>query len=474
MFIARERELAILEECYQADGLQMVPVWGRRRVGKTKLLNEFARNKERVHFFTARRTTARENLAALSAALQTWYDPDAPEQGADEGLPVYSSFEAALSRAFSEAQNKRTILVIDEYPYLAESYAGVSSLLQGLIDTNQSRSALMLVLCGSSMSFMEHQVLGEKSPLYGRRTAQLKVEPFDYFDSARLMGCSDPVRAVELYSMVGGVPLYLEQLDSAHTTEWNIANRLLGSGRFLYAEPANFLLQEVSSPAPYTAVVDAVAHGRVRPVEIADATGIQGPNVNEHLRKLGELGVVRRDTPVGKANKKQVVYRISDNLFSFWHTFVPRYAQAIELGREREVAKRIVDRDLATYVGHTFEEVCRQWLARQISSGNINILPSQIGSWWGTDPIARTSTDVDVVALGSEGEVVCGECKWQTNPVGSDVVETLHIRSRLVAESPIDVHLYVFSKAGFADSARREADRLGNVTLLGVEELFEP
>lgn len=472
MFVARKWELQLLEDCLASESFQMVPVWGRRRVGKTRLLNEFARGKGRVHFFTAGETTAQENLARLSAAVLSWYDPDAIGLDVNAEAPVFPSFEAALSKAFSEATEIRTILIIDEYPYLAKSYPGISSLLQRLIDANKDSSRLMLILCGSSMSFMEEQVLGEKSPLYGRRASQMKVEPFDYLDSALMLGSDDPVRAVELVSLVGGIPLYLEQLDASRSTEWNIANRLLGQGRFLYAEPKSFLLQEVSSPAPYMAVIDALAAGRTKPAEVADVTGIAGPNAIDYLKKLGGLGIVSRETPVGRAKKKQVSYRICDNLFRFWHSFVPRYGQAIELGQEPAVARRIVQRDLNAFVGHAFESLCREWLMRQIADGRIDILPLRIGRWWGTDVIARMQANVDVVALGADGELVCGECKWTKEPVGADTIELLAQRAVSVAEAPKTVSLYVFSKSGFADSARREADRLGNVRLVDLHEMF--
>ena len=472
MFVARENEMRLLQDLYESGTFQMIPIWGRRRVGKTRLISEFVSDKPRTHFFMARRTTARENLAALSAAIMSWNDPANGSMGLMPATPVFPSFEAALSHVFADARDERTILVIDEYPYLAESYPGISSLLQSLIDSGRDASRLMLILCGSSMSFMEHQVLGEKSPLYGRRTSQLKLEPWDCFDAQKLLRAEDPLRAIELYSLVGGVPLYLEQLDAGRPTEWNIANVLLGQGRMLYAEPQSLLLQEFSSPASYEAVLSAIARGRTRPAEIADATGIQSPNVNEYLRRLSEWGVVVRRTPVGRANRHQVSYRISDNLLGFWHAFVPRYGQAIDLGLTDEVARRIVECDLSTWVGHVFEEVCRQWLVRRAASGEGGVLPMRVGSWWGTGPALREQVDVDVVMVGSDGELVCGECKWTASPVGADVIETLAHRADLVMDGPASLQLIVFSKSGFADSARREADRRGNVRLVELAELF--
>ncbi len=354
MFVARTKELGILEDAYATDTFQMVVVYGRRRVGKTRLLQEFCAPKPHVAYFTARETSANRNLQLLSEALlnTTGRSTDA--------TPVYPSMDAALRAAFARGRDERLVFVIDEFPYLAASNPEVPSLLQELVDKNHESSHLMLILCGSSMSFMEHQVLGHQSPLYGRRTAQIKVEPFDAMDAALMLTDANPVRAVELYSLVGGVPLYLEQLEPSHTTEWNIGLRMLGQGRFLYAEPENFLLQEVRSPALYNAVTDAVASGCTRANDIASACGMSSSATAGYLSSLAELGVVGRFEPVGPHGRKDVRYHLTDNLFRFWHTFVPRYGALVEAGMEAEAAQRIVRRDLATYVGHSFEVVCRQ------------------------------------------------------------------------------------------------------------------
>lgn len=470
MFVAREKELALLQTRYDSGRFELVVIYGRRRVGKTRLIREFVSNKSDVYFFTARQTSAKENLASLSAAVLAPYTKEA---ALDIGLdaPCFSTFEAAFARVFANARDRRTVLVVDEYPYLAKSYPGVSSLLQTLVDAQRESSQLMIILCGSSMSFMEHQVLGEKSPLYGRRTAQLKVEPFDFFDAQRLLGVKDMQRAVELYALVGGIPLYLEELDASLSPEENIAERLLGLGCYLYAEPQNYLLQEVQSPAVYQAIVEAIAHGRTRPAEIADATGISSSNVSEYLAKLCELSLVRRITPVGVAHKKQVLYRMADNLFGFWYAFVPRYLGAIEAGQARAVASRIVSRELSTYVGHVFEEVCHQWLVRQLCQGRFDMLLAKAGCWWGTDPALREQVDVDVVALGADGEVVAGECKWKNEPIGADVIETLAYRANLVRSEATRVELVTFSKSGFTTGAIHEAHRRGNVTLVTLDEM---
>lgn len=483
MFVGRHRDMRILQEAYEAPGLQMVVVYGRRRVGKTSLLHEFAKDKPHVRYFTAQETSAAENLRLLSDRLlenvsskgPMMLEPSDPARA----LPHFGSFEAAFEHVFAEAREQRTVLVLDEYPYLAQSYPPLSSLLQSLIDAaiqssqraGEDESQLFLVLCGSSLSFMEHQVLGEKSPLYGRRTAQVRVEPFDVFDAGELLGSPSPQKVVELYSLVGGIPLYLEKLQPTKSVASNIATSILRPGAYLYVEPQNYLMQAVANPAQYNAVITAIAKGCVRSKDISDATGQSTPAVNKLLTNLMEMRIVERVTPLVRANKKQVRYRLADELFRFWFSFAPRYATAIEADMAEAVAQRIAEpQALSTYVGPAFEEVCRQWLIRMMRSGAIPILPRAVGTWWGSDPRSRQPEEIDIVVEGADGELLVGECKWRHEKTGLEVLQTLRRRASLL-ERPVTTY-YLFSRSGFTAACRKQAEELGNVQLLTVEEMF--
>lgn len=471
MFIAREQELASLTSTYQTPGFQMSVVYGRRRVGKTCLLRKFIEDKPRSIFFTALESTASDNLIALSRAIYLSDHPSSMNDLEPAAFPRFASFEDALRNIFVQAQEARLPFVIDEYPYLANSYPAISSLLQSLIDEQKGTSQLHLILCGSFMSFMEHQVLGHKSPLYGRRTMQLKVTPFDYLDAADMLPDANPARIVELYAIAGGVPLYLEQLDSARSTEWNIAHRALSTGALLNAEPLNYLLQEVRNPATYNAVIAAIARGCVRPAEISDAIHIDRARVDAYLKNLVELLIVERTAPVMDSNRKKVRYRIIDNLFRFWYTFMPKYGSLVDAGRSDAVARRLMEKEFPTFVGSAFEDVCRQWIMRQVGGDAIDILPQEIGSWWGTDPRSRKQEEIDVVARSIDGELLLGECKWRNEAVDVDVLDKLAERAGLFTAT--EKQLYLFAKAGFTNACRTKAKRMGNVRLVGLEEMLE-
>ena len=464
-FVGRKRELAVLEDLYGRGGFQMPVIYGRRRVGKTALINRFIEGKPAM-VFTARESTARENLAALSRAVLA-LERGAKEVALEEAAPVFESFEAAFAALFRLGRERRVVFAIDEFPYLARSERSVSSLLQGMIDREKASSSLFLILCGSSMSFMEHQVLGYESPLYGRRTAQVKVEPFDVFEAAALMQWATPEQVVAYYGMVGGIPLYLEQFDESRSVEENLAQRLLRPDSFLYGEPDAFLQQELRDPAPYNAIIQAIAAGTGKPKEIAEQAGVERSALPAYLGALMELGLVAREQPVLDANRKKVRYRLADNLFRFWYRFVPRYMTPLQAGREHEVASLIAGERLSTYLGPVYEQVCGQWLLYRASAQGLPLV-LDVGRWWGADPQRREQAEIDLVAPCDDGSVVFGECKWRNRPLGAEVIDALAHRSQLVAAD--GRRLFAFSKEGFTDAARRRAREL-DVRLVSLSEM---
>ena len=237
MFVGRHAELQKLRSLYQEDAFQCAVIYGRRRVGKTTLINEFVKDKDTV-FFTGLETNSRENLENLSQSIYNL-------QQRDGIAPVFPTFKAAFDALYEIAKENHIVFVIDEYPYLARSYQGMSSLLQLQIDEKYKHSKLFLILCGSSMSFMENQVLGYKSPLYGRRTAQFKVRPFDFFETKEFYTGFDSYDLATIYGITGGIPQYLAQMNDKLSVEENIKMNFLNASAYLFEEPTNLLKQEV-------------------------------------------------------------------------------------------------------------------------------------------------------------------------------------------------------------------------------------
>ena len=380
----------------------------------------------------------------------------------------FASFQAALEYVFRLAENERIILTIDEYPYVARSSKSLASTLQLLIDKYKDTSKLMLILCGSSMSYMEDHVLAYKAPLYGRSTAQMKILPFDFEESCRYFNnLSDEDKAL-IYGVVGGTPQYLLQMSDKLSVEENIKNTYLNPMSFLYEEPINLLKQEVREPAIYTAIITAIATGHTRMSEISSKVGEDTNVCSNYLKNLMNLGIIRRETPYGEKTSKKSIYSIEDNMFYFWYRFVLSNNSVIARGATDMVYKRI-EPQLSNYMGRVFEEICMQYLWKQLLEGNAPIEFVSLGRWWGNDPIQKAQAEIDIMGEQDSDSALFAECKWRNENVDLDILETLIGRSKLFRYT--NVHYYLFSKSGFTKGCMEKAEEMGNVTLVSYGDI---
>ncbi len=461
MFIGRKKELAKLNQLYNSGTFQFPVIYGRRRVGKTALINEFVNEKE-VIFFTGIESNAIQNLENLSRSIFTY------TAGFDDS-PLFPSFQAALEYVFKLAEEKQIVLVIDEYPYVAKAYKALSSILQILIDKNKDSSKLFLILCGSSMSFMEEQVLGYQSPLYGRRTAQFKVQPFDFAESCKYFQHFSAQVMAEIYGIVGGTPQHLLQMNDNLSVEENIKSRLLDTSAYLFEEPNNLLKQEVREAALYNAIITAVAAGSTKLSEIASKVGEETSACAACLKKLISLGIIKKETPFAEKSSKKTIYIIADNLFRFWYRFIPGNLSILQNGMI-DLAYKNISGQLNSYMGAVFEEICKQYLWELNRQGKAAFPFSDLGRWWGNDPKRKRETELDIIATDGKSSALFAECKWTKEKVDVSVLETLTERSQLFKYS--STHLYLFSRSGFTKSCTEAAAKSGNVTLLTFEEIM--
>lgn len=331
MFYCREEELRIMNQRYEKNRFECIVIYGRRCVGKTVLINEFCKDKPTV-YFSALNASVRENLEALSKAIYTYKNPEG------ESGPVYQGFEDALAEITVLAKEKRLVFVIDDELYF--------------------------ILCGSSMSFMEYQVLGYESPLYGRRTAQLKIQALTYREmTAFHSGLSVEDQAL-LYGVTGGVPHYINKLDVEEDLDEAILNNLFHTSSYLFEEPENLLKQKLRKPAVYNSIITAIAGGASRSNEISTKVGLESGICAKYLRVLVELGILKKETPVTEKPGKRTIYMIEDNFFRFWCRFVPKNMSMISAGRIRQVYDLAVKRFYPDYMGLIFEKMCQEYLLR--------------------------------------------------------------------------------------------------------------
>ena len=460
MFIGREKELKTLDRLYQSDQFEFVVIYGRRRVGKTALINHFIDDKQAIYFMGVE-SNEKQNLENFSKSIIEFSSGIQAETS-------FSSYQAALEYVFKLAEKERVILAIDEYPYVARSSKSLASTLQMLIDKYKDHSKLMLILCGSSMSYMEDHVLAYKAPLYGRRTAQMKILPFDFEECCTYLSRLSDEDKAYIYGIVGGTPQYLLQINDKLSVEDNIKNTYLNPTSFLYEEPLNLLKQEVREPAIYNAIITAVATGHSRMSEISTKVGESTTVCSGYLKNLIDLGIIKKETPYGEKTSKKSIYSIEDNMFYFWYRFVPDNMSAIARGAATLVYRRI-KAQLNDYMGRVFEEICAQYLWKLLLEGNVPIEFTSLGRWWGNDPRKRAQTEIDIVGEQDSSSAIFAECKWRNENVDLDVLETLVDRSRLFHYTKM--HYFMFSKTGFTKRCMEKAEEMGNVTLVSYEDI---
>ena len=461
MFFGRENELNTLNRLYNSNKFEFAVIYGRRRVGKTALINEFTKDKDTI-FFTGVETNQKQNLENFSRCIMEY----------NIGVPVdtsFPSFQAALEYVFELAKTKRIVLVIDEYPYVARASKSLASTLQLLIDKNKDDSKLLLILCGSSMSYMEDHVLAYKAPLYGRRTAQLKIRPFDFFEACNYFTKLSSIDKALAYGIVGGTPQYLMQLDENLSIEENIKNTHLNPASSIFEEPNNLLKQEVREPAIYNAVITAIATGSSKMNEISNKIDEETSVCAIYIKNLITLGIVKKESPYGEKSSRKTIYFIEDNMFRFWYRFVPENTSLISRGATDLAYSRIAP-EISSYMGSVFEDICKQYLWKLLLERRCEVDFSDIGRWWGTNPKTKSQEEIDIMGTDKDAALF-GECKWTNEKVDRGVLETLVERSTLFHYKK--KHFYIFAKNGFTKGCIDKAAEMGNVTLITYEDMLK-
>ena len=460
-FFDREAEIAALEEIWARPGAQLVTLWGRRRVGKSVLLSRFAAGRRAIYLYGTR--TAERDLLDGLARL-------AAETLGDDYLRAapFPTWDAALDYLALRARDERLLLVFDEFGYLCEATPGLDTLLQRWWDRARRETSLMVVVASSGFSFMQG-LTGASGALHGRRTAQVEVHPFDYFDAASFFGRRPPGELVRAYACFGGMPAYLEHWDPRQTLAANVQRTLLNPAHVLFREGEELLRTEFHQEALYASILRAVAAGEHKPSDIARAVGRSGVNeILDHLRRLQELRLLRREVPVteiGRARTQRALYKLADPYLRFWNRFVAPYQSFVQLGRGPDVWRREIAPVLDQFVASTaWEEVCAQYLRRRLAAGELPVRFGELGRWW------DGKNEIDLVATWEDKVVLAGECKWTAEPVGERVF--VELRRKAAKLQLVERPLWVLSsRSGFDPVVRTRAGH-GDLLLVGPEDLF--
>ena len=457
-FIGREYELKELNEEYNKGNFALSVIYGRRRVGKTYLIKEFLKDKK-GYYFVALESNALINLSLLSIAV---YEAC----GNLKGLPDFLDFESAFRYLFEYTKENRIVFVIDEYPYLAQTAEYISSLLQKLIDEYRDNSKLFLILCGSSMSFMENQVLAYKSPLYGRRTSQLKINPFNYLDAAKFVESYSYKEKAIVYGLTGGIAEYLTFFNDNVELKTNIINNFLKTSGRLFEEATNLLKQELRQPKTYNDILFAIADGASKLNEIATKLNMQTGGLTYYINSLVELGIVEKKTPVLDRKNKRPVYVIKDTMFRFWYYFVQKNMNLINMELGEMVYDKQVKTRLNEYMGSVFEKITIEYFEQRLRKGKLNFIPTDYGNWWGNDKIRKKESEIDLLAYDENNNYLFAEVKWKNKKADEIVLNELIEKS--MNFGCLDRHYWLISLSGF-----EENNEYDGVELIDINDIYE-
>ncbi len=463
MFIGRETELADLNDMYNQNKFQLFVLYGRRRVGKTTLINEFCKNKDAI-FYSAEQSNNKLNLEKFSGQVFQFYG--------ENTLEPFSSWANALTYINDRQKDKRLIIVFDEFPYLVKKNKALLSELQHLIDHKLQYGNLFIILCGSYMGFMEKEVLSSKSPLFGRRTGQLHMKSFDYHTSLRLLdGFSDEEKLM-LYGAFGGTALYLQQIQSDKSFEENIKQAFLRTTAYLYEEPLLLLRQEVQEPGIYSAIIEAIAGGATRSNKISTKIDEEPAKCLKYIKILCELGILYKEAPFGeKQASRKTIYGISDFMFRFWYRYVFTNRSLIETGAQDAIWKKRIQPTYSDYMGLVFEKICSDYLMLQNIRGDLPILFTKIGRWWGSDSASHSQTEIDIVANEGKDYLIC-ECKWSNEKLDLSVLKGLKEKADAFMKKRNNTWYVLFSKSGFTDAVTNEAKNDDHIILVDLHDII--
>lgn len=459
-FIDREDEIRTLENEYARKGSALVILYGRRRVGKTTLISEFIKDKPAL-FFLASEESEAQNRSEFKDRAAEFINNDLLRDA------KVSSWDTIFKTIMQTDFGAKPVIVIDEFQYIGKSNPAFPSVFQRIWEEQLKDKSVMVILCGSLISMMESQTLSYNSPLYGRRTAQMKLKqiPFHYY--RQFFPDKSENELVEMYAVTGGVPKYIESFADVGDIYEGISENILNPSGYLYDEPQFLLQQEVSEVGSYFSIIKAIAAGNSKLSAIATLLEVKSTSLTKYLKTLIDLDILEREVPVTEDNpekSKKGLYKIKDNYLRFWFAFVYPNLSFIESGNSRIVMNKIRKGFISSHVAFVYEDICREKMWNLSSQDTWPFYFSKIGRYW------DSKTEIDVVALDPDDKnMILGECKYWKDPVGINILRELEEKSKAISwNKAVRKTWYVlFSSSGFTPELETLAKKREDVLLVG-------
>ncbi len=449
-FVDREQEMATLQSEYDRDGSALVVLYGRRRVGKTTLISEFIKNKKAL-FFLASEESESQNRLAFQEKAADFLNSDLLKNVEVKSWDVL--FRAIIDTHF----DSKPVIVLDEFQYLGKSNPAFPSVFQRIWEEILKDRQVMVILCGSLISMMQSQTLAYDSPLYGRRTAQIRLMqiPFAYYH--QFFPDKSRKELIEMYAVTGGVPKYIELFSQSKDIYSAIEKCVLNRSGYLYDEPHFLLQQEVSEVGSYFSIIKAIAAGNTKLSAIAGVLEVKSTSLTKYLKTLIDLDILEREVPVTEDSpekSKKGLYKIKDNYLRFWFAFVYPNMSFIESGHGRIVMDKIRKSLVRNHIAFVYEDICRERMWEINAEGVWPFYFSKLGRYW------DSKEEIDIAAIDPDGKnLILGECKYWQEPVGVSVLRELEAKAKTVSweKEKRKTWFVLFSVNGFTEELRAEA-----------------
>ena len=465
-FLNREKELEMLEKLYEKAKTQgqFLVLYGKRRVGKTELVKHFFSDKANIYYL-ASRISAEDQLKTVSDVITGYFKADYLKT---TGFANWRDLFAFLGERLKD-KKERLVLVFDEFPYLAEGDKGMSSYFQYGWDEHLKEARVLLVLLGSSASVMYKHALIYSVPLYGRRTASWRLEPFSFAQSKNFYKSDNFEKAFAFYAIAGGIPAYLKEFDDEKTLWENISEKILTKGRLLYTEPELLISEELKEPRKYLSIIKAIGFGRTKFGEIVNNSRLKPNIATKYLSTLITLKFVKREVPVTEKHpekSKKGIYILADSFFRFYYSFIFPHLSAFESERKEFFLEKIKKR-FPYFVSKVYEDTTKEFV-EQLATKKLTPFFPLVGRWWDKD------TEIDLVGLNEEEKAILFvETKWNKKPLGRGVLQELKQKSQKVewGSKGRKEYFALAAKGGFSEELTEEAQREG-VLLIKEDKLI--
>ena len=450
-FVDREQEMDTLQNEYERNGSALVVLYGRRRVGKTTLITEFIKDKKAL-FFLASEEAEAQNRNAFREKVAEFLDSDLLRNASIRSWDTL--FRSIVDTPF----DSKPVIVLDEFQYLGKANPAFPSIFQRIWEEILKDRSVMVILCGSLISMMESQTLAYGSPLYGRRTAQIRLMqiPFSYYHE--FFPGKSRRGLIEMYAVTGGVPKYIELFSESRDIYSAIQKCVLNRSGYLYDEPHFLLQQEVSEVGSYFSIIRAIAAGNSKLSAISALLEIKATSLTKYLKTLIDLDILEREVPVTEDNpekSKKGLYKIKDNYLRFWFAFVYPNRSFIESGHSQIVMDKIRKSLVRNHIAFIYEDVCRERMWELNADGAWPFHFSKIGRYW------DSKDEIDIAAIDPEGKnLILGECKYWSDPVGISVLRDLEAKTSAVTweRDHRKVWYVLFSASGFTEELKALAE----------------